>query len=378
MPAFNLTISEQTGLGRAVVLRGRSLPFQGVAFGMQQRVEINWFPGNPVGTAQVNGPTHMPTTMGGRWSDIFLFDDAHAATLLGFPALQTQVSVADFTGFAGGEATFKSGGVTPSQYARTAGALRDTFYKICKSGQLLRVEWGKIVRFGFLLEFTPTHDREEDIDWEMQFAWVGSSKNQPKPATKSKDMTSLLKQLIATVQNALNELNGAIFQIEVIKRRVSQSIIRLGSLAEELFGALERISVLTLTPLELLGTVKATLKGIQLAANDLLATFEAISAAVATSSTGDPAQVSVNSGAQQAARKLLLQLAAEGRLGQIEIERFESPSIRAVVQAQQGQTLRDISIAEYNTPNNWRAIQDFNGFEGSVVAPGTLVRVPEL
>jgi len=62
----------------------------------------------------------------------------------------------------------------------------------------------------------------------------------------------------------------------------------------------------------------------------------------------------------------------------VQLEEFESPEIRAVVQFRQGQTLRDISAQYYSTPNHWRVIQDFNGFESSVVAPGTTVLVPEL
>ena len=68
-----LTIIEQAETNlRGIVLRGRSLPFEGVAWGTELNVDINYFPGNPVAIAQVVGSQWTDTTINGRWSDRFL------------------------------------------------------------------------------------------------------------------------------------------------------------------------------------------------------------------------------------------------------------------------------------------------------------------
>ena len=47
---------------REIVLRGRTLPYEGIGWGTTQRVDINYFPGNPTAIAQVIGATWNDTT----------------------------------------------------------------------------------------------------------------------------------------------------------------------------------------------------------------------------------------------------------------------------------------------------------------------------
>lgn len=371
--AYDMVIEEREGFRRKIVLRGRSLPFQGIPFGTSQRVNIEYTPGNPVASSQVSGPEWLETTMNGKWTDIYLFDESNAPKLLNFPALQGQAQP-------GGQtvqgATFASGGTVPDQLAQTARAIRDAMFMISRSGMRLRFEWASIVRFGYLVEFTPIEIREEDVEWEAEFRWTGDTENQPIPAPQSKDMTSLLKQMLSSLTDVINVLSQVLFDAEVWQRRIAQTIVALGQFFEELLGTLERLVQFALSPAELFGTLKATLKGIQLAANDLIRTFKDVSAVVLASTIGDPAEVAINSGLQAAVRRLLIRLAAEGRLAREEIDKFDAPELLAVVVAPSGITLRDISLDQYGTAQNWKLIQDFNGFSSSVVPVGTAVRVP--
>lgn len=372
---YDMTIEEREGLRRSIVLRGRSLPFQGVAFPSHLRVDNNYFPGNPVAESQVTGPVWKPTSMNGRWSDIFLFETENAAKLINFPALQTQAQPGG--GLVAG-ASFKSGGAVPDQEARTARALRDAFYKIQRSGMHLRCEWASIVRFGYIIDFTPSIEREEDVDWELEWDWTGDTENQPVPAPRRQDLTSLLKKIMASMAEVISTLSAPLYELEAWRSKITQTVTLFAQFTAELLGTLERLTAFALAPQELFGTIRSTLQGIRLAANDLITTFTEVSAAVLLSAVGDPALVASQNALQALTRRLLVRLAKEGRLNQDAIDAFNSPRILAIEYAIAGQTLRDLSTAHYGTANHWREIMDFNGLASSVVPTGSVIRVPIL
>lgn len=400
---------------REIVLRGRSLPFQGVGFGTQQRVDINYFPGNPVAIAQVIGATWQDTTCEGRWSDRFLLDDEHAPDLINFAVLaetalpDVDAAVVSRTpapqnlADAATSSTYQSGGALPARKARTAGAIRDAFYSLCRGGQLLRVEWGSIVRFGYIGEFTPTHDREQDINWELMFKWIGDRPTQPSPAPVSKDLVAAISSVqgrILTIVEFLSSgnrpsrterdfdrlpsssINAFAIFLEQYRRRFIQYLRKINSSGDALFSALERIirAVTPIDPRELFGNVRGAMQGLIDATNEMLEAFETLGPAVGVSvqTNGSCADVTVVDALSRAFRKLAIDLAAEARRQQDEIDKFFTPSIKTIVRPYAGTTLRDISIQEYGTANNWRAIQDFNGLPDSVVPAGTVIRVPEI
>lgn len=373
-----IIITEREGRERQIVLRGRSLPFQGVDFPTRLRVDINYPTGNPVATSQVTGPTWMPTTMEGKWSDLYLFEDNNAPTLLNFPTLQSQVEIPEQGSDAIQRSLYASGGVGPGQRARTAFAVKTAMQTLARSGMLLRMEWGPEVRFGYMEEFTPTYDRIEDIAWEIQWVWTGDKEFQPIPKKQRKDLPSTIKNLLKQLQRVLSSFRLEVFQAEIWTRRLRTPIVRLGQLGEDLLGTLKRLVNFSLIPADLFGTMKSSFKGVQFAANEILDIFKDISLTVETSKTGDPSDVHFDNAIQSAIRKLLVNLAAQGRLSQDIVDEFDAPTIRRVFRSSAGITLRDISLQEFGTVNNWRAIQDFNGFSSSVVPVGTLVRVPEL
>lgn len=371
--AYEMHIEEREGLLRRIVLRGRSLPFSGVNFGTRQRTKITYFAGNPVGHLDVMGPEWTPTTMNGKWNDVHLFDPRNSATLNNFPGITQQAQPA---GLEVQGATFTSGGSVPSQAAKTARALRDAMMSICRGGAHLRVEWASIVRYGVLREFSHVHRAEEDLEWEAHFDWTGDTENQPVPAPERLDLTSILRQIIDRVTEVIDRLNDPLFRAEVWVRELSGLVTKLGQLIEEILGTLERVANLALTPLEVLGTIRASFAGIILAANDMIDVFERQSAVVVTSPTGDPAQIAIDNAVQYEIRRLLARLAAEGRIATERVERFDSPRIKTVVTISAGVTLRDVAEAQLGAANHWREIADFNGVSSPVLPPGTVVRVP--
>lgn len=392
----NLLSILETGVTnpRGIVLRGRSLPFEGVGFGTKLNVDVNYFPGNPVASAQVVGAEWDDTTLNGRWSDVFLIDDEHAPSIFGFPDLADQALPESDVGreiqiptvptfLRTNNTPAQSGGTLPGGgRARMARTVRDAMYLLCRGGQLLRFEWGSIARFGYIGEFTPTHDREQDIHWEIQMKWTGDTDAQPKPQPRSKDLVSGIKLVIDFWEQVLTFLSSASLFVETYKLQITQFVRKMDSLAADLVSALERMVRISTpaTPENLFGNTKAAYRGMVEAIAEFLAQFRQLGAKIKRSrdTNGDPADGIIIDGLQREFRRLAARLAAEAVTQESNVDRYFTPAIQATVRPTSGTTLRDISIDQYGTPNNWRAIQDFNGFPDSVVPAGTTVRVPEI
>jgi hypothetical protein len=373
MAAFNqanvLTIIERAETNvRGIILRGRSLPFEGVDWGTELNVDINYFPGNPVAIAQVVGSRWLDTTLNGRWSDRFLISDEHAPNIIGFPELAAEQlpepdpakeiqfpTVPTFLGVPSNESTTQSGGVLPGARARTARAVRDALYQLSRGGQLLRVEWGSIARFGYIAEFTPTHDREQDIYWEIRFAWIGDTDAQPKPQPRSKDMVSAVKAVLQFYQDLITFLRSATLFVETYKRQLTQFLRRMDSLAADLLSTLERI-VRVATPVNpnnLFGNTKAAFQGMRRAVADFEQTLDDLGAKIRRmrdTRGQDPAGGIIIDNMQHEFRALAARLAAAATREQATIDRFSTPNIKAVVRTYAGTSLRDVSIDQYGTP----------------------------
>lgn len=376
--AFPLIIQEVTGDARTLILRGRSLPYRGVAWGSDLRVETKYFPGQPVAQAQVLGPVWTDTSMRGMWKDAFLFDDESRVTLLGFPA----IGAAGRPGSAtfGGK-SFASGGSIPGGVgeARRARTVRDAFLLLQRAGQLLRVEWGSNVRYGFLKSFVPDHDREEDIRWEMTFTWIGDSSSPPKPKVRPKfDPPGFLAALIAAVQAFLNAMNAAIAKLYGAALLVTQRITRIGSLITGLINTITSLAGLLFVPRDVLGVIKQQITAIKLAVRDLLATIRGGSAAYnAARSGGNPAEINIASEAAAAIAFNAARLGVEMSLTLDQLGELESPGLLGVFTTPNDVTLRDVSTRFYGRPEGWTLIADFNGIAGSIAPRGTVLRIPD-
>ena len=379
--AFPIFISETTGEGRTIVLRGRSLPYRGVTWNSEQRVEVKYFPGNPVGQAQVLGPMWGPTTMRGMWKDAFLFNDDSCADLLNFPAIAAP-GLAPGEGGPGtfGGKSFASGGSVPGSTgkARRARTLRDAMYLIQRGGQLLKVEWGSMVRYGFIGRFDADHDREEDIRWEIEFKWIGDtnsiSRPIPKPAINA---PGLLALILETIQQFLDQVNAALALIFGSIQLVTQRITKIGQLVAGFVEALNKLTSLVFVPAELFGVLNQQLTSIILAVKDLLFTINRVPQQyLALKEGADFSQVNLATSAAQAIAFNSRVLGVEAAEQQGQLQELESPNLLGVVTATEGTTLLDIATSFYGAPDGWVQIAEFNGFSSSFVERGTLVYVP--
>ncbi len=377
--AFPFIISETTGDLRQLILRGRSLPYRGVSWGADLRTEIKYFPGNPVAQAQVLGPTWGPTTMRGMWKDSFLTNDDSSVKLIGFPDIGTAGRPS--TPFVGGK-SFQSGGSVPGKIgsAMRARTVRDAFYLLLRAGQLLRVEWGSLVRFGFMKSFEPDHDREEDIRWEITFAWTSDTSAATKFKKQSQfNAQGLLARILAAIAAALDALNGLLALISGATTLISQRITRVGSLVSGLLDILTGFVSLAFVPAEMLGVLRQQLTGVILAAKDLADTARSVPASYGAAKVGaSPAEINI---AEESALFIAFNAAALG-LEMVnqreELIELETPDLLGILSAKENTTLRDISTDFYGTPTNWTAIAEFNGLSSSIVPRGTILYIPTL
>ena len=372
-----MLIVRQTQLpARVIILQGRSMPYQGVEWGGEGRSEITWYSGNPVASAQVLGPRFVPTTMEGEWKDIFLFEDDNRGILANFPAL---APAARAGATERGGSTFQGGLSIPSQYAQRARVLRDAFELLRKESILLKVEWGSIVRYGFIDSTGFPHKREEDIQWRIEFSWIGETASQPKRPKPKIELLSALRALLAILDKVINTLLTFLVKAYNLKRAIEQFIRKLGSFVVALTESLQKIAAFAFAPSEILGTLKGQLTAIMLAQRDLFAAFAAgQSAAYETAIGGDLREVIMANLLQSEFRDQVLRLGADAAEKITAIDEFLAPELKGVITTKASRTLRDIAQEVYGSERNWRQLAEFNAFEGSIVPAGTVVRVPRL
>lgn len=371
-------IAETNGLKRSIVLRGRSLPYQPINFGGEMSVIIDYFAGNPVAYAQVIGPKYLPTDVTGEWKDIFLFEESNAPYLLGFPPVGAagKPPPAGANTILGGSSFTGGSAAAGSQSAYLARTVRDAMEMIRRSGALLRVEWGSIVRYGFLTKAMFPHKREQDIGFELEFQWIGDTDAQPIAVSKPASVLGFLQKLTALLQGILNALLTADYLAQQFLQGVTAPVTKLLSLLTGIVQTLSKLLSQTLNPFDIVASIKAAAVALKLAVLDLLKLFDQNGGRLQGRDSAT-AQAFL-AAAENEVRRLLEELAFIAAERERELDAFFTKQVMATHVAQAGQNLRDISTLYYGRPENWPEIADFNGLAGSLTTPGRLLRIPKL
>ncbi len=348
------TIEQLTGLRRKVSWTGRGLPYRPFSLKTKQRVELTWLPGNPVATATVLGPQEDPTAINGYWKDKYIGDAQ------GNPA-----------------APFVADGA-PVTSCRDAVQLMDA---IVREGQLVQVTWDIESRQGFLVEFDKNWHNVHDLEWSMNFTWIGRGEPQ-QPAVFAQDsLSNLTSQLTADFdeQNnkfgdpgfpfALSPLNafiGAMAQIEAAVNTVQRSLSNMAALA--------------LAPTSAINSAVASCAG-------LIVLCDNLSNLLLAQPPGR-LNYAVPIGVQDSATRLTTQLWVYDMLTLNSVLRYDavdqmqvlltltSNDILAVYTAKNEDDLRDVSRIYYGTPFDWIALQQFNSLRTSQLTAGQVVLIP--
>lgn len=370
VPEFK--IRELTGQRRTVILTQRGLPFRPLNMGGTQRVEVTTPPGAPDGISSVTGPTEDDTNIRGRWSDKWL----GATTAITNNSFQVTNVIA-------------------------AVRLMDD---IRISGQLLHVSWGPIVRTGHISKFDHNWDNIHDVDWAITFKWINrgniSFTDYSIPTPGMADVASGLSALLDRLNSILRGLPLSPFNDELADLfALSQ---KLRSLTDTIDDVSSAGIDLVRSPFQIANSFRDALGGI------VGATVEIVEKVDSTfgSATGlyiDPEMreggVSASgvfssllgNAMPDAAVDLIMPVqtetmdlkttAREMRNMAVEAMRaIQDPedSVLGTYVARQGDNLRDVSAAFYDTPMQWRALMLYNQLDSAELEVGDIVVVPRL
>lgn len=365
MTASTFTIKTVTGDEQMELqLKGRALPYQPFTLEGSMRAEFTWYPGNAVATVQMLGAEEKPSTIEGMWKDRFIknLTDENKQVI--------PTGVANFNG----------------QAVADVFALVAAVEKIRLAGQLVRVEWDSITREGILRGFQQSWVRREDVKWQMTFEWASRGEAQvsvtlpssPSPDAFSKQLSSLsdtlftatklpaefsvVEDFTAAVEGPLADIVAAVAQVQAaVKNSVSQVLSPVDA-AQRTLAAVQTVKTAASTIVDVVDSFPPV---------QLIKTFDlselGLSDALVASNYGRSVR--------EAARNLLLTAADQSdTLGTVSREE----ELVASFVSRSPIDLRHISQKYYGTPNEWRRLLTYNGFNSSIIPLGTLVMVPKI
>ena len=405
-------VFESTSKGtpiQRVELRGRALPYRKVAWGVTQKVNTTYYPGNPVASQQVLGPEESPTVMKGIWKALYL------------------------TGHDGGAPTVlknnTSAGNQPSDIV-------DLFQLMCRSGIVWRVTWLSEVRKGVMTKFTPTWIRQTDCEWEIDFEWSSRDDEDNIPLKSKGDKDSSL--------DLLGELNAFLDKVAagplVARQLLAMAVNDIRAIQETVSKAIDilaSVEVLLSAPAHLIGAAKAALaqlgRQINIAIRRIVGSGQASATAIASLSqvnsgvrvrtsgqslvagtdgydpqsgipaetadklsngTVDPTQngLGAGSGGASSSSATSGQLEFEAwrrdlaasmlrmffifQQSVLDLESRNAPATLKTVTVKEGETLYSISVREYGSPDYANWIAAANNLRSAILTPGQVLKIP--
>jgi hypothetical protein len=366
-----------------IELRGGGLPFKGAAFPTEQRIKTTYYVGNPEATQTVGGPTKPNTTFRGRWMDQDLRQG-------GARTLQLQVE-------------FLVDRAIPVE-VRWGGR------------QLANGEDPAIVRRGLLKKFTPTINRAQDIEWELECEWKGQGIQTKAPTfasswTRKDNFTALAEQVQAsqeettswldyvdtftsmetnamlTVSDALDDVgNSFIDAVDVIdgaSSMMSDAAGLPGQISDRIQGVCDHIVLVCANARASLDEfcglwpgLKGTASGSTWQEMGSFFKNQGQRARLALCPTDDPLARLDSQTAQNDLISSWDLLAGQAATASAQLASQRVPDIIATVRPAAGSDLRDLAVVYYGNPDLWIIIADFNNLPSSEV-PATPLGVSE-
>lgn len=328
-----MIIEEQTGQKRKIVLRGPSMPFRGAGWETEQKIIPTWYAGNPAASVQILGKQEHESIFEGSWND-YLLGDGKTIELV------------------------------------------KLFDDICNSGQLLKVTWGHITRYGYLIVFSHKYDTCHDVKWSMTFFWQQREKKfvyqtQFKNYNFDQrvlDLDKLAKQIdLLLGQSPL----GLKKYIESIDRNITQ----LQSKIQEYGNIIQQgIDELTM-PIHVANHALATIGTIREQCFEISTSIHATSASAK----------SVNKNIEEIFNADTWCRAFSLNLDEINYESAkQEQNLKTIInglnigfiRTSEQDDLRRISIRTYERQNNWKKIADKNKLMGSKPVSGKMIYLP--
>lgn len=347
--AGGVSVEEVGGKGRRLVLRGRALPYQRVTFEGELRLAQTWYPGNAQATLQVLGPSENNTVMSGAWKDRFLRGAVEAQ---GFDSLDPPDDV-------------------------TAAGLVAAFEALRREGVRVRVRWADVSREGVVARVSATWIRPQDVEWEVEFAWVSLDDGRAAPRAAAAEPS--LDDQIAEAQRKLDDAlaDEPKRLSEDFKERIKEpaQLHRVES-AKAIQTAREARNAIR--PADALGqalslaTTAHTVRLLGVQALGLLVDEPYVQMALTDAVTD---VLRLERYKRNAGRAQHRSMAVHLRGAERERRRV-APGSLTVITVPGETTLRKLALRYYGTADEWQRIADANGLHSSHVEAGTTLVIP--
>lgn len=354
------TIQELSGDLRLLTLTDRALPYKPYTLEGEHRVEVTWYPGNPVGTAQVLGAKETTSTVGGFWKDRFISDRTGSTP----PASVNGVTLG------------------------SAQVLADLVDDIRRKGQLVEVTWQHLTRRGFITKFRQTWHTLRDVEWEIDFTWIAHRQDRDVGAlVQPADLRQSSIDLSAEAMQMLDVATDPVFGLVSIRVGLGASLLVISSssaaLVDSARASSEGYSRSTSSSRRAVSAMESMVAEAR-QVNLLLEaqTYPALASPV-SNTTGQPDYTNTTLGAAVASAYSRQQITSANRSmkhktarEQARMLRSLDPNLVRVFYAREDQDLRDVSLFFFGTADQWRNIAQFNQFDSSRLRSNQVVLVP--
>lgn len=341
--AFQIT--ELSGDRRALVLTGRGLPYRPYTLKTKQRIDLTWYPGNPVATATVLGAAEEPTTIQGMWKDKFIGEPGAIV-------------------FAGNDVT----------NVRDAAGIVD---ELVRSGRPLEVTWDLTTRHGHLTSFEKSWTTTRDLQWSMTFDWISRGEG-ISPVVVVIDVA--LGDAVGTLRQLATDLNDATeapFSTDPsFQETLRNAMDTIEERVAEMFALAEGLARTGLSPVDAVRRAISVANNLVIQLQEL-AFFLKLEVAAARNIFAERFQDKLN--AEIYVRTLLSRTrdlrdvaiahrAAFAR--QIQTELLGTHAVR------EGDDLRDLAQRYYGSPFEWRRIFLYNNLSTPALSRGQVLLIP--
>jgi hypothetical protein len=245
------------------------------------------------------------------------------------------------------------------------------------------VTWDALVRRGILTRFSHTWQRREDVEWEMEFTWIGQGEKEQSVAfakgPSATDFATTVANLVSTLSTAVqasfnvvagyrNSLMGYVGTIEGAAGDLSDLAMQASNQVLTTVEAAQRtlavVTTLKDSAAEIVNLCGSTpLRAVKSVADSSQDTF------------GELCEVDVwVRGVKDAARAIETTSAEQGDEIKTTVDQED---VLAVFVARGNTDLRDVSAQYYNTPDEWRSLMQYNDMTESKLTAGQVVKVPK-
>lgn len=349
MPAEAFIITELTGPRREVRLFDRALPYQKLSFGRQQRVVKREYAGSRVATIQVMGPSLLDVEPQGTWKTRYLAA-RHSVELSGFP---------DIENVAG---------------RITAENLVEVMRRIVDAAQTVEVRWGPEVRRGVMVEFVPTYERVEDIEWKMSFTWSQDGEAPTRRAAVALDTTSAMRRALDDLDLAAAEMPTTILPDQASD--LQQKIAAVRAAGAALTESLASIQAETFAAVSDVQNAQ-TLAERVVQAGDALRTGNLSDLPYYNLLPFDDVALVVEAEVwRRDTAAATRRVQAEARRSSTSVAERNTPGALAIVTLTENTSLRSLASRYYGNADSWTVIADANNLVGSTAPAGARLLIP--